>query len=119
MGTCVATKDRFDLEQDIMACWSVVDDIKQLNERLMDGLPGVTDLSTDQLANILLGLESIYQMKFERLFDTYSQVLKLDVYNPAYDKWVSKAVDAGWEGTWDDLENADLPLDLELDDANL
>ena len=50
----------FDLEQEIMKTWHVVDDIQLLNENVME-----TDMSTDDIANALLGLENIYNMRFE------------------------------------------------------
>ena len=62
--------DRFDLEQHIMDCWNVVEDIKLISQ--------VTDrreMSEDELANALLGLETLYQLKFERLFDTFSNLV--------------------------------------------
>jgi hypothetical protein len=56
--------DRFDLEQNIMDCWHVVDDLKVLHERLESS-------SEDQVKNILSGMQHLYQMKFEKLFETY------------------------------------------------
>lgn len=63
--------DRFDLEQDIMKCWSVVDDIDVLYEYVMERNP-----TTDQIANALLGLHTLYQMKFEKCFGTFEQLIK-------------------------------------------
>ena len=62
-----------DLEQHIMECWQLVDDVKLLYEQVMD-----KDLNEDQdkLANALLGLYTIYGMKFERAFNTYEEALK-------------------------------------------
>lgn len=65
--------DRFDFEQKIMQCWSVVEDLKTLNEHLKD-FPGT--MTDDQLANYLLGLETIYQVKFEQLFNMFEQMVK-------------------------------------------
>lgn len=53
-------KDRFTLEQNIMNCWNVVDDIKSLNKKYSNN--GMTE---DEVQNYLLGLETIYQVKFE------------------------------------------------------
>ena len=62
-----------DLEQHIMECWKLVDDVKLLYEQVMN-----KDLHKDQdrLANALLGLHILYEMKFERAFKTYEEVLK-------------------------------------------
>ena len=62
-----------DLEQHIMECWQLVDDVKLLYEQVLD-----KDLHKDQdkLANALLGLYTIYGMKFERAFNTYEEALE-------------------------------------------
>lgn len=65
--------NRFDFEQKIMQCWSVVEDIKALNEQLQN-FPGT--MTYDQVANYLLGLETIYQVKFEQLFNMFEQMVK-------------------------------------------
>lgn len=65
--------NRFDFEQKIMQCWSVVEDIKALNEQLQDS-PGT--MTHDQVANYLLGLETIYQVKFEQLFNMFEQMIR-------------------------------------------
>jgi len=61
----------FDLEQEIMKAWHVVDDIQLLNENVME-----TDMSTDDIANALLGLEKLYNMRFEKVFNTFEEVCK-------------------------------------------
>ncbi len=70
-------RNRFDLEQDIMNCWSVVDDIKELNRCMLDRRK-VTD---DEVSNYLLGLETIYQVKFERLFETFEMLIRKNAFN--------------------------------------
>ena len=65
---------QFDLEQQILQCWSVCDDLEMLFERVMDGPP----MDTDELSNILLGMKSLYHMKFERCFSTFEDLLKED-----------------------------------------
>ncbi len=62
---------QFDLEQQIMDCWGVVDDIKGLYS-----LPDLRRVGEDEMQNYLLGLQTIYQVKFERLFDTFEKYLK-------------------------------------------
>lgn len=59
-------KDRFDLEQEIMQCWGVVDDLKMLYSR-------TDSCSEDELQNALLGIIQLYQWKFETLFNTFEQ----------------------------------------------
>lgn len=73
-----SNRDRFDLEQDIMNCWSVVDDIKELSRSMLDR----RTMTEDEVSNYLLGLETIYQVKFERLFETFEQM----VHNRKFDE---------------------------------
>jgi hypothetical protein len=63
--------DRFDLEQEIMQCWNIVDDVKLLQNIVSD-----EPYTEDFLQNYLLGLQTIYQGKFERLFNTFEQLVR-------------------------------------------
>jgi hypothetical protein len=57
---------RFDLEQNIMQCWNVTDDI-QLYLDMHD------NMDEDQRMNYLIGLKQMYQMKFERCWNNFEQ----------------------------------------------
>lgn len=70
-------RSRFDLEQDIMNCWSVVDDIKELSRSMLDR----RKMTEDEVSNYLLGLETIYQVKFERLFETFEMLIRKNAFN--------------------------------------
>jgi hypothetical protein len=61
--------DRFDLEQNIMQCWNVCDDI-QLYLDMHD------KMDEDQRMNYLIGLKQMYQMKFERCWDSFEQCVR-------------------------------------------
>ena len=63
--------DRFDLEQDIMACWNVVDDLDVFLSRYLDG----PEMSEDEVANVILGIKSLYHLKFNKCFATFEQLL--------------------------------------------
>ena len=67
--------DRFDLEQQIMACWNILEDIKLLNIGVLEGRPDGTELTTDEVSNYLMGLEAIYGLKFEQMFNTFSTLI--------------------------------------------
>ena len=58
------TKTRFDMEQEIMQAWQVLDDIKMLSTR--EG--------TDQADWDAVG--RLYQIRFETLFETFEQLIK-------------------------------------------
>jgi len=60
--------DRFDLEQLILKNWEVVTEIKHLRE-LMESKP-----TQDQVENYLLGLETIYEVKFNKLWDCFEEL---------------------------------------------
>ena len=64
---------RFDLEQQIMDCWHVVDDIHVLVNNVYDHNPPLTE---DQIGNILLGMEQLYQLKFEKLFELFEEYIR-------------------------------------------
>ena len=61
--------DRFDLEQLILKNWEVVTEIKHLRELISDGKP-----TQDQIENYLLGLETIYEVKFNKLWDCFEEL---------------------------------------------
>lgn len=63
--------NRFDFEQQLMNCWSVCEDMKAITK-----MHDLRSLSEDELLNAMIGLETIYQMKFEILFDMFEQMVK-------------------------------------------
>lgn len=64
--------NRFDVEQGIMKCWQVVDDLDIFLSRYMDGKP----MTEDEVANVLLGMKSLYELKFQQLFSDFEQCIK-------------------------------------------
>ena len=61
-----------DLEPMIMDCWHVCDDLQVLFRQVGDG---ERDPTPDELMNALLGMQQVYQWKFEQLFFKYEQVI--------------------------------------------
>ena len=49
--------DRFDLEQEILRCWAILEDIE-----LVRGRPELID-----------SLKEVYEAKFQRCFDTFTE----------------------------------------------
>ena len=66
--------DRFEFEQQIMECWNVTSDIKTVAKYLMDA-PLETGRE-DKIANMLIGIEALYQAKFEELFRQFEAIIK-------------------------------------------
>ena len=64
------SKDRFDFEQDIMACWNIVDDIDQLVEMILD-----RDASKDSITNVLAGLSVLYGDRFTKLMSNFEKLI--------------------------------------------
>jgi hypothetical protein len=52
--------DRFDLEQEILRCWAILEDIE-----LVRGQPELID-----------SLKAVYEAKFQKCFDTFSEYWK-------------------------------------------
>ena len=58
------TKTRFDMEQEIMQAWQVLDDIRMLSAR-----EGTTKEDWDAVVRL-------YQIRFETLFETFEQLIR-------------------------------------------
>jgi hypothetical protein len=58
------TKTRFDMEQEIMQAWQVLDDIRMLSAR-----EGTDKEDWDAVVRL-------YQIRFETLFETFEQLIK-------------------------------------------
>jgi hypothetical protein len=56
--------DKFDFEEDMMNCWHVVDDMKQLAAMVSD-----RNASTKDIANVLAGLQVLYNDRFTQFVD--------------------------------------------------
>jgi len=55
--------DRFDLEQQIMQCWNIVDDVRLFANQ---------EAPSDEF----IALAKVYHRKFETLFDTFEQMMR-------------------------------------------
>lgn len=72
-------KDRFDLENDIMALYSSAEDLKTVTQMMYDS-DFIYD--ADRTWNTLYGLAEVIEAKVGKAMDTFSQVFKLDQYAP-------------------------------------
>lgn len=68
----------FDLERQIMECWGVVDDIDMLYYHFGDNprFAGLDAKEEDEMMNLMLGLKSLYALKFQRMWDTFEGVCR-------------------------------------------
>ena len=60
--------DRLDLEQQILNCWNIIDDIKAVTEN------GVS--SSEDLNEYMNALATLYNVKFNKLFDTFGILIE-------------------------------------------
>jgi len=63
----------YDLEPMIMDCWHVCDDLQVVFRQIGDG---ERDPTHDEMMNTLMGMQQLYQWKFEQLFFKYEQVMQ-------------------------------------------
>lgn len=68
--------DRFDFEQQIVKCWSVVDDLKELDEGLFEEW---LVFDKDTVSNHILGLANSYDVKFHKLWNLFETVMMAEV----------------------------------------
>lgn len=66
-------KTRFDLEQEIFRCWSVVEDL----DLLLSECEKIEDVEVaDNIQNIVLGLKVLSEMRFQNMFNTFETLLE-------------------------------------------
>lgn len=64
-------KNRFDLEQEILDTWKITNELRLINEALLD-----KNLSIDDISNMLIGLYTLYDLKFDQMFNTFETVVR-------------------------------------------
>jgi hypothetical protein len=60
--------NRFDFEQDIMRVWNITEELDTITKGVLE-----YDWSKDQIANALIGVKEIYDLKFNQLFDEFER----------------------------------------------
>ena len=65
--------DLYELEPHIMDCWSVCNDLESVFRQIGDG---ERDPTPDEMMNTLMGMQQLYQWKFEQLFFKYEEILR-------------------------------------------
>jgi hypothetical protein len=70
----------FDLEQQILKCWNVTDDIDLITTHFVDSPDWAGDhfsaKACDSLMNKYFGLKEVYDLKFDQMFRTFEEVCK-------------------------------------------
>lgn len=70
MNNLPAETNRFTLEEKILDCWRIIDDLETLG-RVYD-----REHTEDEILNILIGVTQLYDQRFNELFDTFEQCIK-------------------------------------------
>ena len=63
--------DRFDLEQQIMSCWNIIEDLKLLSE---------SQISDADRKTFIDGLIVKYELKFDKMFNTFEDCVHDEVF---------------------------------------
>jgi len=63
--------NRFDMEQQIMTCWNICEDLDTVMEGVLEG-----DMNQDRISNVLLGMKELYHLKFEKLWLQFEAMTK-------------------------------------------
>ena len=61
-----------ELEEKIMDCWSICNDLETVYQQIGDG---EREPTSDELMNALMGMQQLYQWKFEQLSRKYEDVI--------------------------------------------
>tara|TARA_R110000744_G_scaffold159980_4_gene276140 strand:+ start:2509 stop:2745 length:237 start_codon:yes stop_codon:yes gene_type:complete len=62
-----------DLEPLILDCWRVTNDLETVFRQIGDGEREPTQ---DEMMNTLMGMQQLYEWKFEQLWEKYEAVMK-------------------------------------------
>lgn len=67
---------RFDLENAIMQCWNTCDDIDLIAKLVADDDFTLANADArDRVVNALIGLKELHSLRFNALFDTFSELV--------------------------------------------
>lgn len=62
--------NKYDLEQDILNAWQIVTDLNLLSSSISED-----QIDKDEILNILIGLQSLYNLKFDKLFRDFEKIM--------------------------------------------
>lgn len=69
----------FDLEQNIMECWKVIDDVDMVTKHFVDDSEWAEHFSpqaTDAIMNKYFAIKQLYELRFQRLWRDFEEVTK-------------------------------------------
>lgn len=68
-------RDRFLLEQKLMDCWHVTDDIDTVSEYVGESAD-ISASDRDRLLNMLVGMRELYNLKFQHTMDLFAELIR-------------------------------------------
>ena len=73
----------FDLEQDIMASWQTANDIELAYKYISDDVffQGMDSKHADKIANILLGLNELHELRMNQLWNTFETLIQQQAFS--------------------------------------
>ena len=83
-----ATKDRFDLEEEVMKLYSFAEDLETVSNLIMESLEVSSEVQ-DKSVNVLIGLETMLKIHADKMMDTMAQCFKLKPYD-AYTEYMAE-----------------------------
>ena len=75
--------DRFNLEAEIMNVWNTKDDLESITSRMMDD---PDPMSEDDIANVLIGLSELHDIRCKKLFNVFESMVKADCFKKDTDE---------------------------------
>ena len=73
MSNLFSQYDRFDLEQDLLKCYDVCQNIENFLRKFCDDPSQMTE---DQVYNIVNGIKEVHSIQVDRAFDGFSNMIK-------------------------------------------
>ena len=72
------SSDIFDLEQQIMECWNVTNDIETVTKWFADDpvWEGMDPRVQDAIMNKYFAIQELYELKFQKTWNTFEEVCK-------------------------------------------
>jgi hypothetical protein len=69
-------RDRFLLEQMMMKCWHVTDDMDTISEYVANQYSDIPTKHVDALLNMLVGMRTLYDQRFSNTMDLFAELIR-------------------------------------------
>jgi hypothetical protein len=69
-------RDRFLLEQMMMKCWHVTDDMDTISDYVANQYSDIPTKHVDALLNMLVGMRTLYDQRFSNTMDLFAELIR-------------------------------------------